>query len=75
MDSHLNTAYMYLDTITESQQNSWTVQVAVGSQTFTFKLDIGAEVPAISKSSFQTLKDVSLIISRSVGVSKAPPVV
>jgi len=50
----------YLDTITDDGQKMWTVLVAVGEHTFSFKVDTGAEVSVISDTSFRMLQGVTL---------------
>ena len=46
-EDHLDSAY--LDTVTDNQESTWLTKVTLNGQEFTFKLDTGAEVTAISE--------------------------
>lgn len=48
-----NTAY--LDAMGESQQDTWSVQIHIGLQEATFKIDTGAKVTAISEKLYKSL--------------------
>ena len=50
----------YLDAMGDSQQDTWSVKIYVGSQEATFKIDTGAEVTAISKKLYKSLRSPAL---------------
>ena len=53
-----NTAY--LDTMGDSQQDTWSVKIHIGLQEATFKIDTGAEVTAISEKLYKSLRSPTL---------------
>ena len=53
-----NTAY--LDAMGDSQQDTWSVQIHIGSQEATFKIDTGTEVTAISEKLYKRLRSSTL---------------
>ena len=50
----------YLDAMGDSQQDTWTAKIYVGSQEATFKIDTGAEVTAISEKLYKSLRSPAL---------------
>ena len=50
----------YLDAMGDSQRDTWTVKIYVGSQEATFKIDTGAEVTAISEKLYKSLRSPAL---------------
>ena len=50
----------YLDAMGDSQQDTWTAKINVGSQEATFKIDTGAEVTAISEKLYKSLRSPAL---------------
>ena len=48
----LERAYMYLNTITSSQQAAWLAKIRVSNRETTIKIDTGADVTAIHQRNF-----------------------
>ena len=59
---------VYLNTVTNQQTlltNSWNVQVTIVNKKVLFKVDIGAEVTAMSDSAWELVREQSRQLERS----------
>lgn len=71
-DSYLESAY--LDTVQMDQTSAWKANIEVNGHTVNFKLDTGAEVTAISSSTYKSLKEPQLATPEKIlyGPSRQP---
>jgi len=46
----------YLDTLNSAESNTWEISIELQGQPITFKVDAGAEITAVSTSTWESLK-------------------
>ena len=56
---------LYLDTVNGHNEKHWCVEVLIESDPVTFKVDTGAEVTALSDTTFHSLKNPELKLKKS----------
>ena len=52
----------FLDAVTSEEQKAWTTKLLVGTQEFTFKLDTGAGVTAVSEEVYRSLNPTTPLL-------------